>query len=173
MSEQTLEFWERVRRNPRPVVVDFWAPWCGPCRMIEPSLTRLQQEFHDQVDVWRINADEYPELLRDLNIYGIPTLIGFHGGEEVVRQTGAVPLENLRRLFQAAQHGERITAPPLSTFDRLVRLAAGAAILLLAYQRGLDGFNWALVAVGVVILFSAVHDRCPLWQAIISRLRRR
>jgi thioredoxin len=82
------DFLEKLHGSPSPVVVDFWAPWCGPCRAIAPIIERLGQEYSGQVEVWKVNADEEPDLLRSLRIYGIPTLIAFHAGQEIGRRTG-------------------------------------------------------------------------------------
>jgi thioredoxin len=89
------------------VVVDFWAPWRGPCRTIQPAIEKLSQEFSGQVDVWKVNADEEPELLRSLRIYGVPTLIAFHAGQEIGRRTGVASAEELHSLFEAALSGNR------------------------------------------------------------------
>ena len=83
------DFYEELRTSPNPVVVDFSAPWCGPCRFIEPAIEQLSQEYSGRVDVWKVNADEETNLLRSLHVYGIPTLIAFHAGQEIGRHTGA------------------------------------------------------------------------------------
>jgi thioredoxin 1 len=162
------EFYDRLQQNPLPVVVDFWAPWCGPCRAVEPMLKRAGGEYSGRVDVWKVNADEHPELLRQLHIYGIPTLIGFKSGEEVARQTGIGSPQGLNSLFEAAISGEKPTNQGMGLIDRILRLATGGALLVLAYSGGFAGFYLVLAGLGGLVMFSAVHDRCPVWKAIKS-----
>ena len=76
-------FFEKLKQNPRPVVVDLWAPWCGPCKMIKPILEKLAKEYEGRVDLWQINADDNQNLLRELKVYSIPTLIVYHDGKEI------------------------------------------------------------------------------------------
>jgi thioredoxin 1 len=166
MTEKAEEFFQRLQQNPLPVVVDFWAPWCGPCRAVEPLLKSAGKEYAGRVDVWKINADEHPELLRQLRIYGIPTLVGFKDGQEVGRRTGVGSPQALSALFEAALSGEKPVKAGLGMTERILRLATGAALLLLAYTRDFAGFYLVLAGLGGVVMFSAVHDRCPAWQAI-------
>jgi thioredoxin 2 len=74
-----------------PVVVDFWAPWCGPCRMIAPSLENLSRKHAGRLKVVRLNVDEAPELSARHRVQGIPLLVLFEGGEERDRLVGAAP----------------------------------------------------------------------------------
>lgn len=165
------DFFERLRQNPLPVVVDFWAPWCGPCRAVEPMLKRVGGEFSGQVDVWKVNADEHPELLRQLRIYGIPTLIGFKSGQEVARHTGVGSPQGLSALFEAAISGEKPANQGIGLIDRIVRLLLGVALLFLAYTGGFSGLYLIAAIAGGLVMFSAVHDRCPVWQAIKAFMR--
>jgi thioredoxin len=165
------EFIEKLSKNPNPVVVDFWAPWCGPCRAIAPMLTQVGKEYEGRVDVWKVNADESQELLRQLRIFGIPTLVSFKAGEEVARQTGVSSPQAIESLFDAALSGEKPSAVPLAPVERVVRLAAGAALMLLAYSGDFHGIYLVFAGLSLVVAFSAVHDRCPIWNAVAPRVK--
>jgi thioredoxin 2 len=79
-----------------PVLVDFWAPWCGPCRMVSPSVERMGQENPGRLKVVKLNVDEAQVVSARYDIRGIPLLVLFRDGAEVDRLVGAVPLEQLR-----------------------------------------------------------------------------
>ncbi len=85
-----------------PVLVDFWAPWCGPCRMMAPGLDKLAAERRSQLQVGKVNTDENPQLSGRFGIRGIPTLILFRDGAEVARQTGALDPTSLDRWVSQA-----------------------------------------------------------------------
>jgi thioredoxin 1 len=74
-----------------PVLVDLWAPWCMPCKMVEPILDKLAEDLNGKIKVVRVNVDEEPELAAEYNIVSIPTLLVFKGGELVDKKVGAVP----------------------------------------------------------------------------------
>ena len=104
MQELTDEnFEERVLRSERPVVVDFWAPWCGPCKAVEPVLADLAAA-HDEVDVAKMNIDEHPLAASRFGVLAIPTAILFAGGQAQESVVGA----------RARSHYEQAWAPWLS-----------------------------------------------------------
>jgi len=168
MSE--TNFFERVKQSPHPVVVDFWSPWCGPCRAVDPQIKKLGNDFAGRVDVWKVNADEQPDILRSLRIYGIPTLVAFHNGQEVARRTGAASPAVLSTLFEAALSGDKPVNFGPAPLDRLLRLVSGTAMLFLAFQGHFSGLYLFLAGLGVLIAFSAVYDRCPIYRAVSARL---
>ncbi len=88
-------FPKEVIESSLPVVVDFWAPWCGPCRMIAPVLDELSEEYKDKVKIVKINVDENPLTPGHFGISGIPTLLLFKGGQIVDRKVGSVPKSSL------------------------------------------------------------------------------
>ncbi len=90
------DFEEKVARSELPVLIDFWAPWCGPCKMVAPLLEDIADEFHGQLVVAKVNVDDSPELTARMGIRGIPTLSLFREGGMVAQQTGAGSLSQLK-----------------------------------------------------------------------------
>ncbi|WP_448579428.1 thioredoxin TrxA [Thermaurantiacus sp.] len=86
-----------VLQADRPVVVDFWAEWCGPCRMIAPALEEISQELDGRVTIAKINIDEEPETAMKFGIRSIPTMMIFRDGEVVATKQGAEPKSALKR----------------------------------------------------------------------------
>lgn len=83
-----------------PVLVDFWAPWCGPCRSMEPLIKQIAQEYKGRLKVIKINVDNNPALASQLRIQGVPTLILFQQGKVLAQQTGALPYPQLKELIE-------------------------------------------------------------------------
>lgn len=94
------DFQEKVLEAPVPAVVDFWAPWCGPCHMIAPHLEELAADYAGRAIVAKVNTDEHQDWARRFGIRGIPTLIFFKDGEEADRVVGAVPKAVLSRRLE-------------------------------------------------------------------------
>ena len=84
-----------VLQSELPVLVDFWAPWCGPCNMVAPSVAEIATEYSGKLKVCKINVDEAPGVSGKYGIRGIPTLMVFKNGEEVAQQVGVVPKDAL------------------------------------------------------------------------------
>lgn len=84
-------FESEVNNSSVPVVVDFWAPWCGPCRFMEPTITKLAAEFEGQVKVGKLNIDDYPQLATQYRIQAIPSILFFSEGIVVERISGVIP----------------------------------------------------------------------------------
>ena len=91
-----------VLKSSEPVVVDFWAEWCGPCRMIGPALEEISEELSGKVTIAKINIDEEPEWASKYNVRSIPTLLVFKGGEKVAEKLGAAPKSALKSWVESA-----------------------------------------------------------------------
>ena len=93
----TAAFQTHTGRSDLPMLVDFWAEWCGPCRTMSPVLDRFASERRTQLQVGKVNTDENPQLAGQLGIRSIPTLILFSGGKEIARRAGSSDLGSLTR----------------------------------------------------------------------------
>ena len=90
--EVDLATLQKAARNDEvPLVVDFWAPWCGPCRMMAPEFSKAAQTVNGDARLVKLNTEEHPAASQKYGIRGIPTMIGFKKGKEVKRQAGAMP----------------------------------------------------------------------------------
>ncbi len=98
-------FAEVADAAPVPVLVDLWAPWCGPCRMVSPVLERLAEQFAGKLKLVKVNVDDSPALSRRFSAQSIPTLVVLRRGQPVARQIGAAPEPRLRAWLQGALGG--------------------------------------------------------------------
>jgi thioredoxin 1 len=90
-------FDERVLRSEAPVLVDYWAPWCGPCRLLGPVVEQLAAEHAGSLTVGKVNVDDDPELAERADVQGIPTVVLYRDGQPVARAVGARPKHALER----------------------------------------------------------------------------
>lgn len=91
-------FDEEVIREEKPVLLDFWAPWCGPCRMFSPTLEQIAAE-NPHIKVGKVNVDEEPEMAKKFRIYSIPTLVVMRGGKITAQESGARPKQAVLELL--------------------------------------------------------------------------
>jgi thioredoxin 1 len=89
------DFEAQVLKSAEPVVVDFWAEWCGPCKMIAPALEEIAGSMNGKVKIVKLNVDESPKTASKYGVMSIPTLMIFKGGEMASRQVGAAPKQKL------------------------------------------------------------------------------
>ncbi len=97
LTDQNFE--EEVLKSDIPVLVDFWAEWCGPCRMLAPAIAEIAEEYEGKVKVGKLNVDEEPVIAMQYRISSIPAVFCFEGGEVTGKSIGFVPKENIVALF--------------------------------------------------------------------------
>lgn len=102
MTEMNItkeNFEAEVMNSDRPVLIDFWAPWCGPCRMLSPTISEIAEEYGDKVKVCKVNVDEQGELASTFGVMSIPTLVFIKEGKIVNSVTGVRPKDQIVSMF--------------------------------------------------------------------------
>lgn len=162
------EFQRIVAETSQPLIVDFWAAWCGPCKITQPILEGLAEEHKGQVRFLALNVDASPDIVQEYRVMGIPSVIAFREGQHFTRMTGAQNKADYEALFHALAQGEAFQ-PGVSAGDRLVRLTAALLLVVLGIGFG----QWLLLVLGGLIGFWGLYDRCPVWAAITRRMRKK
>lgn len=99
--EITQDNFESLKNGDKPLVVDFWATWCGPCRMVGPIISELAKEYDGQIVVGKCDVEDQEDIAMELGIRNIPTIIFFKAGQQVDKLVGAVPKPKLEEKFKA------------------------------------------------------------------------
>jgi thioredoxin 1 len=116
-SENTLNFTDAafekdVLNSDLPVLVDFWAPWCGPCKAMGPTIDALATEYAGKIRIGKMNTDENPATAMRYQVRGIPTLLLFKGGKVVDQRVGAMPKSDLQKVLEP--HAPQATVVPIN-----------------------------------------------------------
>lgn len=160
------EFQEKLDSAGKPIVVDFWASWCGPCMMTKPILDKLGKEYAEDVEFLPINADNSQEVLEKYRVFGIPTVLAIQNGKVVARVTGAQNEAGYRAMFESLARGKEVKIP-MTQFDRMLRLGAGGLFIILGVTNG----NWLVAGIGGILAFLGIYDRCPIWNALAGMFK--
>jgi thioredoxin 1 len=96
------EFEQKVTNSTEPVLIDFWAEWCGPCKMLSPVIDQLSEEMKDKIKIVKMNIDENPETPSSLGVRSIPTLMLFKDGKQISSKVGAHPKNKLKEWINSS-----------------------------------------------------------------------
>jgi len=162
------EFQKRISETNKPVVVDFWASWCVPCRMTKPILEKLAEEYDNKIEFMPIDADVSHDVLEKFRVIGIPTVLTLRESKVVGRVTGMQNEAGYRAMFEALAEGREVKVP-MSAFNRMLRLGTGALLVMVGISTG----NWLVLGIGGIVAFLGVYDRCPIWRAITGMIQRK
>jgi thioredoxin len=163
-----LNIEELIKSYNQPVIIDFWAPWCAPCKTMKPALEKVMEEFQGQVQVIQVNTDEQYEVSQELNVSSIPTLVGFYQGKEIARRVGSMSQKDIHTFFVAVQKGEVIKG--IDSRNRNLRSLAAAALFVLAFM---NGFNWFVFILALAMLTFAFYDKLPFFDKVIDWVKNR
>ena len=100
-KELPKSFSELIKNHDKPILVDFWADWCGPCKMLSPVIAELSKEWKDKVTVIKVNTDQKSDIATQYGIRSIPTVILFKNGNEAKRVNGVMSLAQLKKSFES------------------------------------------------------------------------
>ena len=139
-----------------------------PCKVTKPILEKLAKEYSDTVEFMPIDADTSRDMLEHFQVIGIPTVLTLRDGKLIGRVTGAQNESAYRTMFDALANGREVKTP-ISSFDRMLRLGAGALLVAVGFSTG----SWLAAGIGGIVAFLGVYDRCPIWRAITGMLRSR
>lgn len=162
------EFQRKISETGKPIVIDFWAPWCVPCRMTKPILEKIAREYDGKVEFMAVNADDSREVLAQFQVIGIPTVLALRNGNVISRVTGSQNEAGYRALFTSLAEGGEVKIS-VSSIDRMLRLGAGGLLMLVGISTG----SWLAVGLGGILAFLGVYDRCPVWKTLAGVFQRK